>query len=41
MAVVIAVVYTIQFVEDQSVLPMLQESLELSRRTPHLGGRRE
>lgn len=36
MAAVVAVVYTIQFAEDQSVLPMLQESLELSRRTPDI-----
>ena len=31
---VVAVVYIIQFAEDQSVLPMLQESLEKSRRVP-------
>ena len=35
MAVVIAVVYTIQFVED-AVLRCWQESLELSRRTPDI-----
>ena len=33
-ATVVAVVYIIQFAEDQSVLPMLQESLEKSRRVP-------
>ena len=35
-ATVVAVVYIIQFAEDQSVLPMLQESLEKSRLAPDL-----
>lgn len=33
-ATVIAVVFTIQFFEDQSVLPMLQESLDRSKELP-------
>ena len=33
---VVAVVYVIQFAEDQSVLPMLQESLEKSRHVPDI-----
>ena len=37
-ATVVAVVYIIQFAEDQSVLPMLQESLEKSRLAPDIWG---